>query len=151
MDKVERIVGRISRQLEKQAASREPQGLRSRAPLPVKIIDDDSPFEYSALWSVLGPVLEPLAMIGLSIVLVIFVLLRREDSRDRMISIVGHGRLTLTTKALDEAGDRISRYLLMQLIVNGTFGVAVAGGLIAFGIPYSLLWGFLATVLRYIP
>ena len=151
VDKVQRIVGRISRQLDKQAASREPQGLRSRAPLPVKIIDDGSPFEYPALWSVLGPVLEPLAMIGLSIVLVIFMLLRREDLRDRVISIVGHGRLTLTTKALDEAGDRISRYLLMQLIVNGTYGVAVAGGLFAFGIPYALLWGFLATVLRYIP
>ena len=49
VDKVERIVGRISLQLDKQAASREPQGLRSRAPLPVKIIDDDSPFEYPAL------------------------------------------------------------------------------------------------------
>lgn len=63
---------------------------------------------------------------------------------------MGHGRLTLTTKALDEAGDRISRYLLMQIIVNGTYGVAVAVSLFAIGIPYALLWGFLATVLRYI-
>ncbi len=151
VDKVQRIVARISRQLDKQAASREPQGQRSRAPLPVKIVEDGNPFEYPALWSALGPVLEPLAMTGLSIVLVIFMLLRREDLRDRVISIVGRGRLTLTTKALDEAGDRISRYLLMQLIVNGAYGLAVAGGLFAIGIPYALLWGFLATVLRYIP
>jgi predicted PurR-regulated permease PerM len=151
VDKVQRIVARISRQLDKQTASREPQGQRGRAPMPVTIVEDGNPFEYPALWSALGPVLEPLAMTGLSIVLVIFMLLRREDLRDRVISIVGRGRLTLTTKALDEAGDRISRYLLMQLIVNGTYGIAVAGGLFAIGIPYALLWGFLAALLRYIP
>lgn len=151
VDKVQRIVARISRQLDNQAASREPQGQRGRAPLPVKIVEDGNPFEFPALWSALGPVLEPIAMTGLAIVLVIFMLLHREDLRDRVISIVGRGRLTLTTKALDEAGDRISRYLLMQLIVNGTYGIAVAAGLFAIGIPYALLWGFLAAVLRYIP
>ncbi len=151
VDKVQRIVSRISRQIDRQAELRDPTGQRGKAPLPVKIVEDGNPFEYPALWSALSPVLEPIAMIGLSIVLVIFMLLRREDLRDRLISIVGSGRLTLTTKALDEAGDRISRYLLMQLIVNGTYGLAVAAGLFAIGIPYALLWGFLATVLRYIP
>ncbi len=151
IDKLQRIVGRISRQIDRQAALREPPGQRNKAPLPVKIVENGSPFELPALWSAVGPVLEPIAMTGLSIVLVIFMLLRREDLRDRVISIVGHGRLTLTTKALDEAGDRISRYLLMQLIVNGSYGLVVAGGLFAIGIPYALLWGFLAAVLRYIP
>ena len=151
VDKVQRIVGRISRQLDKQDALRDPRGQRGKAPLPVKIVEVGNAFEYPAVWSALGPVLEPMAMTGLSVVLVIFMLLRREDLRDRVISIVGRGRLTLTTKALDEAGDRISRYLLMQLIVNGTYGLAVAGGLFAIGIPYAVLWGFLAAVLRYIP
>jgi hypothetical protein len=78
-------------------------------------------------------------------------LVRREDLRDRLIALVGRGRLTLTTKALDEAGERISRYLVMQVIVNGSFGIAVGIGLFFIGIPYALLWGFLAATLRYIP
>jgi hypothetical protein len=99
----------------------------------------------------LGPLLEPIATAALVAVLVIFLLLRREDMRDRLISLVGRGRLTLTTKALDEAGYRISRYLLMQLILNASFGLVVALGLFVLGVPYAFLWGFLAGVLRYIP
>ncbi|HZH06171.1 MAG TPA: AI-2E family transporter, partial [Lautropia sp.] len=70
---------------------------------------------------------------------------------DRVLSLVGHGRLTVTTKALDEAAERISRYLLMQLIVNGSYGAAVGAGLYTIGVPYAALWGFFAAVLRYIP
>ena len=150
-DKVQGIVSRISRQIDRQSASRETPEQRSRNPQPIRVVESGNSFGMPALWSALGPILEPFAMVGLSVILVIFMLLRREDLRDRVISIVGHGRLTLTTKALDEAGDRISRYLLMQLIVNGSYGLAVAIGLFFIGVPYALLWGFLAAVLRYIP
>ena len=150
-DKIQRIVTRVSRQLDRQSASRETAEQRTRNPQPVKVVESGTPFGMTALWSALGPILEPFALVGLSVILVVFMLLRREDLRDRVISIVGHGHLTLTTKALDEAGDRISRYLLMQLIVNGSYGVAVAIGLFFIGVPYALLWGFLAAVLRYIP
>ena len=150
-DKVQGIVTRVTRQLDRQSASRETPEQRTRNPQPIKVVESGTPFGMPALWSALGPILEPFALVGLSVILVVFMLLRREDLRDRVISIVGHGHLTLTTKALDEAGDRISRYLLMQLIVNGSYGVAVAIGLFFIGVPYALLWGFLAAVLRYIP
>jgi hypothetical protein len=71
--------------------------------------------------------------------------------RDRIISLLGRGRLTLTTKALDEAGQRIGRYLLVQLMINSGFGAAVSLGLFLIGVPYALLWGFFAAILRYIP
>jgi predicted PurR-regulated permease PerM len=87
----------------------------------------------------------------LTIVLVIFMLWKREDLRNRLIHMVGPGRLTFTTKAADDAGQRISRYLLMQVIVNGTFGVVLALGLFLMGVKYAFLWGMLAAVLRYIP
>ena len=87
----------------------------------------------------------------LTIVLVIFMLWKREDLRNRLIHLVGPGRLTFTTKAADDAGQRISRYLLMQVIVNGTFGVVLALGLLLIGVKYAFLWGMLAAVLRYIP
>ena len=100
IDKVQGIVARISRQLDKQAASREPPGQRGSSPLPVKIVENGNPFEMPALWSALSPVLEPIATTGLAVILVIFMLLRREDLRDRVISIVGRGRLTSAPPAL---------------------------------------------------
>ena len=105
----------------------------------------------SMLWSLPTTLLEPLATAGLVIALVIFMLLERGDLRNRVIRLVGYGRLALTTKALDEAGRRISRYLLMQSLLNGSFGVAVGLGLFLVGLPYALLWGALAAALRFIP
>jgi hypothetical protein len=84
-------------------------------------------------------------------VLVIFMLLERRELRDRVILLIGYRRMTSTTRALDEAGVRISRYLLMQSIINGTFGVAVGLGLFLIGVPYAVIWGSLAAALRFIP
>ncbi len=104
----------------------------------------------SVLWQ-LPSLLEPLATVGLVIVLAIFMLIRYSDLRSRLVHLVGYGRLTIATKALDEAGHRISRYLLMQSIINGSFGMAVGLGLFVIGVPYAILWGLLAAVLRFIP
>ncbi len=95
--------------------------------------------------------MERLASVGLAVVLVIFMLIERDDLRDRLIRLIGYGRMTVTTKALEDAGARISRYLLMQSIVNSIFGVAVGCGLLLIGLPYAALWGFLAAILRFIP
>ena len=84
-------------------------------------------------------------------VLVIFMLLERRELRDRVILLIGYRRMTATTRALDEAGARISRYLLMQSIINGSFGVAVGLGLFLIGVPYAVIWGSLAAALRFIP
>jgi predicted PurR-regulated permease PerM len=94
---------------------------------------------------------ERFAGAGLVIVLVIFMLIQREDLRNRLIRFVGYGRLTFTTRALEEAGQRISRYLLMQTIINSSFGLAVGLALYLIGVPYAVLWGFFAAVLRFIP
>jgi len=78
-------------------------------------------------------------------------LLERRELRDRVILLIGYRRMTATTKALDEAGARISRYLLMQSLINGSFGVAVGLGLFLIGVPYAVTWGCLAAALRFIP
>jgi predicted PurR-regulated permease PerM len=78
-------------------------------------------------------------------------LLERQELRNRLIRLIGYGRLTTTTRAMDEAGQRISRYLLMQTIINGGFGVGIGLGLFVVGVPYAALWGFLAAALRFIP
>jgi predicted PurR-regulated permease PerM len=94
---------------------------------------------------------ERFAGAGLVIVLVIFMLIQREDLRNRLIRLIGYGRLTVTTRALEEAGDRISRYLLMQTIINSSFGLAVGLALYLIGVPSAVLWGFFSAVLRFIP
>jgi predicted PurR-regulated permease PerM len=152
IEKTEWIMKRISRQIQKirPPPIEETRG-ESTNPMPVKVIDDNGPFQIFKLWSVFVPVVQPFAVFGLSVVLLIFMLLRREDLRDRLIGLVGQGHLTLTTKALDEAGERISRYLLRQLAINAGFGAAIALGLYALDVPYALLWGCFAALLRYIP
>ena len=112
------------------------------------------PMESFAFWpdqSAVGPMVEPFARAGLVIVLVILMLIQREDLRNRLIRLVGYGSFTVTNQALEEAGQRISRYLLMQTIINSSFGLAVGFALYLIGLPYAILWGFLAVVLRFIP
>jgi hypothetical protein len=85
------------------------------------------------------------------IVFVIFMLLQREDLRDRFIRLAGSSDLQRTTQAIGDAGQRVARYLLMQFVVNVTYGVPVGIGLWLIGVPNPLLWGMLATVLRFVP
>ena len=107
----------------------------------------------------LAMVTEPLGTAGLVIVFVIFMLLQREDLRDRLIRLVGKGQINVTTTALDDAATRISRYLMAMSIVNGTYGVAIAIGLWTIGkvfgngtpFPSVVLWGLLCAVMRFIP
>ncbi len=94
---------------------------------------------------------EVLANAGLVVLLVMFFLIQQADLRDRIVSVAGRGALATTTKALEEAGARISRYLLMLFIVNATFGISVALGLWLMGVPYAITWGLVAGVIRYVP
>jgi predicted PurR-regulated permease PerM len=107
--------------------------------------------ESPSILARLPSLLQALASAGVVTVLVIFMLLERREFRDRVILLIGYRRMTATTKALDEAGARISRYLLMQTIINGSFGVAVGLGLFLIGVPYAVIWGSLAAALRFIP
>lgn len=101
--------------------------------------------------TIVGPLLAPLATAGLVIIFVIFVLLEREDLRDRFIKLAGAGDLQKSTQALNDAAARVSRYLLMQMVVNFTYGIPIGIGLYFIGVPNAVLWGLLAAVLRFVP
>ena len=98
-----------------------------------------NPFEL--VQTIITPLLGPLGTAALVLVLVICMLFQREDLRNRLIRLVGQGRIGATTRAMDDASDRVSRYLRMQLFVNITYGVAVAIGLYFIGVPNAALWG----------
>jgi predicted PurR-regulated permease PerM len=101
--------------------------------------------------SVLSSLLSPLGTVGLVLLLVIFMLLKRDDLRGRFIRLIGQGRISVTTRAMDDAGRRVARYLTMQLLVNVVYGTCVAAGLYFIGVPNAVLWGVLAAILRFIP
>jgi predicted PurR-regulated permease PerM len=107
--------------------------------------------EAPSILAHLPTLLQALASAMVVTVLMIFMLLERRELRDRVILLIGYRRMTATTRALDEAAARISRYLMMQSIINGGFGVAVGVGLFLIGVPYAVIWGSLAAALRFIP
>src|ERR1700720_2715474 len=120
------------------------------APVPVEVRQPD-PGALESLRSLISPLLHPLATTGIIIIFVIFILLQREDLRNRLIRLAGSHDLQRTTAALDDAAARLSRLFLIQLLLNGTFGVVIGIGLWLIGIPSAILWGILAAVLRFVP
>ena len=112
--------------------------------MPVEIVSDER-------LRIAQIILGPLGTAGLVLLLLIFMLLQRDDLRNRIIRLVGQGRISATSRAMDDAGSRVSKYLVMLLVVNVTYGIPVAIGLYFIGVPNAILWGALATVLRFIP
>lgn len=120
-----------------------------REPMPVEIIARSNPLQ--TLGNLILPLISPFATAGLVIVLVVFMLLEREDLRDRFIRLVGLSDLHRTTAALQDAGKRVGKYLLMQLVVNTLYALPITIGLWVLGIPNAILWGLLTLVLRFVP
>jgi predicted PurR-regulated permease PerM len=119
-------------------------------PVPVEIRRSAfSPVEL--IQKFLGSLLNGVVMAGIVIVFVVFMLIEREELRDRLIRLGGARRVNLTTQVLDDAAQRVSRYLLAQLVVNVAYGVLVGTALYFIHVPNPLLWGMLATLFRYVP
>ena len=119
-------------------------------PVPVEVRQPD-PGALESLQALISPLLHPLATTGIIIIFVIFILLQREDLRNRLIRLAGSHDLQRTTAALDDAAGRLSRLFLIQLLLNGTFGLVIGSGLWLIGVPSAILWGILAAVLRFVP
>ena len=125
-------------------------GTEARRPVPVEVIQGStSPFTVAR--TVLAPILSPLETTILVFIVAIFILMQKEDLIDRFIRVFGSNDLHRTTRALDDAGRRLSKYFLSQLAVNTCFGIVIGLGLWAIGIPSSAMWGLLAGLLRFVP
>ena len=121
------------------------------AAVPVQLVETSHANPMDLVRMIAAPLLGPLGTAALVVLLVICMLFQREDLRNRLIRLIGQGRISATTRAMEDAGARVSRYLFMQLIVNVSYGVPVAIGLYFIGVPNAILWGAFATVLRFIP
>ncbi len=119
-------------------------------PLSVEVVQPEaSPVDLARQF--LLPLLHPLATIGIVFIIVIFILMQREDLRDRLIRLFGARDLHRTTVAMDEAAQRLSRFYLTQLGLNAAFGVAAGLALWAIGVPSPILWGIVAALMRFVP
>jgi predicted PurR-regulated permease PerM len=123
-----------------------PKDNSSSHPVPVQV-EPGSGSPLESLNTLVGPV----SVVGLVIVFTLFMLIRREDLRNRFIRLVGHQHLNLMTQAFDDASSKVSRYLFLQLSVNVGFGLIVGLGLYLIGVPHVLLWGLTAGLLRFLP
>jgi predicted PurR-regulated permease PerM len=149
VSRLEQMVAEITRQLKQNGSEGLPSTERQQ-PTAI-IVNSESIFNLSWLSVIAMPLVEILVGLALVMMLVLFMLGKRGDLRFRLIRLIGHGHLTLTTHAMDEAAERISRFLMMQLIVNVSFGSVLCLALFLIGVPYAFLWGFLAAILRFIP
>ncbi len=119
-------------------------------PVPVEVHQPDpTPMEIAT--RVLSPILSPLATMGIVLLVSVFILMQREDLRDRMIRLFGSSDLHRTTAAMDEAAARLSKYFLTQLALNAAFGVVIGLGLLIIGVPNPVLWGIIAALMRFVP
>lgn len=146
---IERLTGAAERVGQELQAGTRSAEVTDQKPMPVEIVSHESPVDI--LRNIVVPLISPFSTAGLIIVVVVFMLLEREDLRDRFIRLVGYGDLHKTTEALQDAGKRVGRYLLMQLIINTIYAVPITVGLWLLGIPNALLWGGLTLVLRFVP
>jgi predicted PurR-regulated permease PerM len=119
-------------------------------PIPVELRQPD-PGSLQVLVGLITPLIHPLTTTGIVVIFVIFILLQRQDLRNRLVRLAGAQDLQRTTAGLDDAGQRLSRLFLTQLALNAGCGLAIGVGLWFIGVPSAPLWGILAMIMRFVP
>ncbi|SDG75829.1 AI-2E family transporter [Pelagibacterium luteolum] len=147
---IDRLVSTVDNLGAQMSGAAEDFSIDEGEPLPVVIVDNGmSSLEtaQSVLFSIVGP----LATALIATIFLIFLLLEREELRDRFLKLASRGDLRSSTEAMNEASTRVGRYLLAQASVNIAYGTLFGLGLFILGVPNAVLWGLLATIFRYIP
>ena len=162
-DRLSQVVARLGRQVQQatkehpppaasEPAANGPAADTPAAPKPVPVeVHEATPSPIEMASRILEPAISPLATAAIVLIFAIFILLQREDLRDRMIRLFGSPDLHRTTLAMDDAARRLSRYFLAQLGINAAFGCVIAIGLYFIGVPSPMLWGSLSMLLRFVP
>src|SRR6202023_2526271 len=133
-----------------QPKNRLTEGQERERPIPVEVHQPE-PGPFAIVETIVGTALSPLETAFIVVVFVVFILLQREDLRNRFIRLAGSSDLQRTTLAMYDAAGRLSRFFLVQTLVNASFGVIVAVGLYFIGLPSPILWGIVAFFLRFVP
>ena len=139
---------RRQRELERQKL----QANAGANPNPAQVVVVQPPISNRAYaQQLLKPVIKPLGMLGMVVVFTIYMLIKREDLRNRVLLLAGMGRLNVMTQALNDAARRISSYLLLNVLVNASYGLVFGFGLFLLHVPNATLWGVMLGLLRMVP
>jgi predicted PurR-regulated permease PerM len=155
LERASEVLQNLSSELDKPGATvpsigRQTVGPATDRPIPVEVKQPD-PGALQTLVALITPLIHPLATTGIVVIFVVFILMQKQDLRNRLVRLAGSQDLQRTTAALDDAGQRLSRLFLTQLGLNAVFGVVVGIGLWLIGVPSAPLWGMLAMILRFVP
>jgi predicted PurR-regulated permease PerM len=123
---------------------------QSNSPLPVEVVEPPRN-GLQNIRDIMGAFIAPAGITGIVLIFTVFMMLKKEDLRNRVLRLIGLGQLSVATQALDDATQKVSRYLLMQFLVDAAFGLLVGLGLYLIGVPYAVLWGTASGVLRLVP
>jgi predicted PurR-regulated permease PerM len=148
----QQIVGAL-RELSQAGGQRDSNGLSRQPtdkPIAVEVKQPD-PGALTTLVAIIAPLLSPLTTTGIVVIFVVFILLQRQDLRNRFVKLAGSRDIQRTTAALDEAAERLSKLFLTQIAFNAAFGLAIGVGLELIGIPSAPLWGLIAMIMRFVP
>lgn len=119
-------------------------------PIPVIVLQPD-PTGLALYRSIAGTILPPLITAGIVLLFVIFILIQREDLRDRLMKLFGGSDLQRATATMSDAASRLSRYFLSQVLLNAAYGLFIGVALWAIGMPSPVAWGILAMIMRFVP
>lgn len=141
----------VMRQISQQSAPPAPAA-HPGTPKPVQVeIHQPEPSALQLAERILAPIVDPLSTTAIVLIVTVFILLQREDLRDRLIRLFGSSDLHRTTAAMNDAARRLSRYFLTQLGINAGFGVVIGAGCALIGVPSPVLWGIVGMLLRFVP
>jgi predicted PurR-regulated permease PerM len=150
LERVADMLQELGKELDKPRGTPVSASGQEQKPIAVEI-HQPPPTALESIAKLISPLLGPLTTTGILIIFVIFILLQREDLRNRLIKLAGSHDLQKTTAALDDTARRLSRLFLTQLALNSAFGIVIGTGLWIIGVPSPMLWGILAAILRFVP
>jgi predicted PurR-regulated permease PerM len=155
LDRASKVLTDLKTELQNSESSRprnagDPLRQPTDKPITVEVKQPD-PGALTTLVAIITPLLSPLTTTGIVIIFVVFMLMQRQDLRNRFVKLAGSQDIQRTTAALDEAGERLSKLFLTQIAFNAAFGLAIGVGPEIIGIPSAPLWGLIATILRFVP
>jgi predicted PurR-regulated permease PerM len=154
LERASEVLQDLSKEIDKPKNNTSPNSLAKNEvtdkPIPVEIKQPD-PGALQTLVALITPLIHPLTTTGIVAVFVVFILMQRQDLRNRLVRLAGAQDLQRTTAALDDAGQRLSRLFLTQLALNACFGCVIGAGLWIIGVPSAPLWGMLAMIMRFVP
>ena len=155
LERASKVLKELKTELQNSQAGGQPgnNGLLQQSPdKPITVeVKQPDPGALTTLAAIIEPLVSPLTTTLIVVIFVVFMLLQRQDLRNRFVRLAGSQDIQRTTAALDEAGERLSRLFLTQIVFNAVFGLAIGIGLELIGVPSAPLWGLIAMIMRFVP